>query len=224
MAKNKTLPLPSKKTAVLLTLTFLFAEFIFIVTMLGSMPMLQDTIHIKNLDAISTFFNRYIFYFDVIATLIQVVDIVTILTLFPATGFPSFIAYLAVVGNFVACAIASIVLYLVDLRSIDANLQILLIIPLVLIFLSSVFMIDDTFDLLRNRYSQYISKKQRELFKDRKVMLEDTRLGNVLDLEEIEKNNKDREEKVNEYLKNQRDRIATAALKTIPKLDEDKII
>lgn len=223
MAKNKKIPPVRKKTAAILTLTFLVAEFIFIVTMLGSMPMLQDTIHIKNLDEISTFFNRYIFYFDVIATFIVVIDLVMVLRIFPVHGFPSFVAYFAMVGNFVTCAIASIFLYFVDLRGIDANLQIFLILPLVFIFLSSVFLIDDTFDLFRGKYTPYIPKKMRAQYTTRKIAEDDSaHKGAEKDIESAD--NTSAEEKINEYLKNQRDRIANAALKTIPKLDEDKII
>lgn len=224
MPKNDSMQLPGKKTAIILTIVFLLSNFIFIVTMLGSMPMLQDTIHIKNLSAITTYFNRNIFYFDLVAGIVQAITILSIMSMFPTTGFPSLLSYIAATQNFIICSLFSLFLYFVDLRNTPFTLQIILVIPIVIIFLSSVFLIDDTADLIRDKYVIYLSRKKRSQLSARRL-LEDIATRSAEHDTSLEADETmSREDKMNQYLEGQRDRVAKAALKTIPTLDEDKVI
>ena len=66
--------LPSKKTAIIFTIIYLTTQLIFLITVLGNMPLLVDTIDFTNHRTLATSFNLYYIYFDVVAGIIQILQ------------------------------------------------------------------------------------------------------------------------------------------------------
>lgn len=156
--ETKERKLPKNSTAMIFTAVYLVTQLIFLITVLGNMPLLVDTIDFTNHRTLATMFNNYYIYFDVAATVIQIAQTILLARFFSNNGWPALITFVTIVINTIVCLSASIGLYIIDLRSIYYTLQITFAIPIVLIFLSSVFLIDDTVDLMNGKFKIHVSK------------------------------------------------------------------
>lgn len=213
--------LPSKKAAVIFTIVYLITQLIFLVTVLGNMPLLVDTIDFTNHRTLATSFNNYYIYFDIAAGVIQIIQAVFLARFFTNNGWPALITFITVILNILICLSASIGLYIIDLRNIYYTIQITFAIPIVLIFLSAVFIIDDTADLINGKFKIHVSKATASA--QRKFRQQQERIQNRGVLEKIEKENDDfvmlsQEESLQQH----QQIIADAALMAIPDLG-DKI-
>lgn len=150
--------LPKNSTAIIFTAVFLITQLIFLVTVLGNMPLLVDTIDFTNHRTLATMFNKYYIYFDIAAGTIQIAQTLLLTRFFTNNGWPALITFITIIFNTIICLAASTGLYIIDLRNIYYTIQITFAIPIITIFLSSVFLIDDTTDLINGKFKIHVSK------------------------------------------------------------------
>lgn len=217
--ETKERKLPKNSTAIIFTVVYLITQLIFLITVLGNMPLLVDTIDFTNHRMLATSFNKYYIYFDILAAAIQVAQAILLARFFSNNGWPALITFVTIVINTIVCLAASIGLYIIDLRSIYYTLQITFAIPIVLIFLSAVFLIDDTVDLINGKFKIHVSKATASA--QRKFRQQQERITNRTALNKIENQDDDfvmvsQEESLIQH----QQIISDAAQKAIPDLGE----
>ena len=218
---NKERKLPSKKVAIIFTIVYLITQLIFLITVVGNMPLLVDTIDFTNYRGLATAFNNYYIYFDIAAGVIQIVQALLLARFFTNNGWPALITFITIIANIIICLAASSGLYIIDLRNIYYTIQITFAIPIVLIFLSCVFLIDDTVDLVNGKFKIHVSKATASA--QRKFQQQQARIQNRGALKAAENPNEDlvlvsQEESLQQH----HQVIANAAEMAIPDLG-DKI-
>ena len=205
--------LPKKRFMLIVTITYCIASFIFLVTLFGNMPILKDTINLGRFDDFNVFFNQNFLIFDVVASGISFIDFCILAVIFVKKGFPSLFTYITVFWCYFVNTIFSAWLYYLAIHDIYIGLeQIVFSIPVILIFISNTFLIDDLGDLYRGKYHMYYSRKMRRLFRTRKVEGAEAAYE---DLERIEKSEK---EEPHNAVRAKSDDIVGAAAMAIPEL------
>lgn len=127
-------------------------NFIFLVSIILHLPFLIDTVNFDSVYEAFKIFNKTYFLFDIGASLSQLACIIAILCIFGSKRFPTELSLVTSIVNFTVSTFFSVLIYIVDLKGVYFSLQILYLIPIITIFLSSIFLYDDLFDLLKNRY------------------------------------------------------------------------
>ena len=189
MAK-KLRTLPKKWAASLYTFVYLACQLVFLLTTLGNMPALRDTIKF-NQTLISIFDTHYMTACLVAGTCEFIIGILAVY-MFIDRRWPTLLTLVAGLVNFLVCILAVLGIYILDLRNVYFTLQVTFAIPVIAIFLSSVFLIDDTLDLLNDRFEVHMStitSNAQDLASERKEKFLSTqranlRLENVLNTNE----------------------------------------
>lgn len=145
-------------------------NLIFLVSIILHLPFLIDTVNFDGVYEAFEIFNKTYLLFDIGASLAQLACVIAILCIFGSRRFPTELSLATSITNFITCTFFSVLIYIVDLKDVYFSLQILYLIPIITIFLSSIFLYDDLFDLLRNRYrpseSELEEKRKSQKKKD----------------------------------------------------------
>lgn len=222
MAKTEK-KLPSKRNAAIFTTIFLITQFFYLVTVLGNFPILKDTFDVSGMPRFATFYNEGFIYFDIACTTIQIILFLFVCRAFSNKGYPSLISFIFFFWNIIVCTVYSVWIYLYDTRSMSFQFQLVFLIPIAIIFMTSVFVIEDFADLARGNYEAYVSKPTREAQK--KFKQQTVRVQNTV---KRTQNNSEASERISylsaeETLQQHQQKIADAALKTIPDTEKDNI-
>lgn len=154
---KKQKPLPAKWFSVLFTIIFLLCQLVFFLTTIGNMPVLIDTIDLTGFEKFATLFNKYYFYFCSVAGITELAMCITTFFLFYDRKWPTLLTFITMCLNWLICTLTICGLYLLDLRNVYFTFQATFAIPIISIFLSSVFIIDDTIDLQRGKFELHTS-------------------------------------------------------------------
>lgn len=149
---DETKKTPGKLSSFFTIVLYNTGNLIFLVSIILHLPFLIDTINFDQSYRAVQLFDSMYFFFDIGAALVQLVCGIIILCIFGSKQFPTLLSVIASLINLVVCTFFSVLIYIVDLRNIYFSLQILYLIPIITIFLSSIFLYDDLLDLLRNRF------------------------------------------------------------------------
>ncbi len=208
---------PNKPFSLFTIIFYNIANLIFLMTILFHLPFLNDTINFNQSYHILNLFDEVYFSLDIGAALLQLVCVIIILSVFGSKGFPTFLSVISAGVNFVVSTLFSIIIYIVDLRDIYFSLQVLYLIPVITIFLSSIFLYDDLFDLLRNRYrpAEATSVEEKKHNKEEYIVIKSTD-----DDAEV----RDTESEDRKKLKAKKIRKKKGELKTAERPDDENLI
>lgn len=164
MANNER-PLPSHALVIILTVFYLLAQLSFFMITITSMPIIKDTLDMSTpfRATYAALADKYNWYASILSGIIQFVCIIVVSYLFTGRRWPTLITTITMIVNLIICALSCAGLYILDLRNIYFTFQVTFLIPIISIFLSSVFLIDDTVDLLRGKYEMHISNTTRNV-------------------------------------------------------------
>ena len=99
------------------------------------------------------------------ALLVSALDLLVIYSNFVKKKFPSVLTFVSLVYNNIICLIFFIIVYVVNMKNVYFSMQSVLTIPIITIMLSTVFMLDDYFDLMRGNYVAPIRKPKKGTLK-----------------------------------------------------------
>ena len=177
-------PLPKKWFANLYTSSYLICQLIFFITTLGNMPVFIDTIDLSGHEHFAILFNQYYIYFCIVAGTYEFLLCAFTTYIFADRKWPTLLTMITMSVNMLICNASSVGLYLLDLRNVYFTFQATFAIPIISIFLSSVFLIDDTMDLYSGRFELHrssITKKAQGVMRER---AEDLFGGTAFDITE----------------------------------------
>ena len=161
MSKNEIKGLSNRK-ALAVFIPYILSSFVFLITLLIHIPILSDTISRIGFAFVINKILEFYIYADVIAALIIFISTIMIYSMFMTKRFPSFLSLAVVIYNDITCIASSVLIYNVDLRNIFFSFQVILLIPIITIILSSVFLMDDYHDLHKGKYIPPPAKKHRK--------------------------------------------------------------
>lgn len=152
-------PLPGKVFAVFFMLIYILTQLVFLIIVIGNMPLFRDIVDMSTPErvGIADFFNEFYLPAAIVASSIQFVLLVLLVFTFTDRRWPLLITFITVFVNLLICGAAVSAFYIIDLRDVYFTFQIVFLIPIISIFLGSVFVIDDTVDLLRGKFESHIS-------------------------------------------------------------------
>ncbi|MBO4445490.1 MAG: hypothetical protein IK036_01680 [Clostridia bacterium] len=152
-------PLPGKGFVIIFTTLYLLAQLSFFTITLISMPLIKDTIDMTTPTraALMSFIGKYYIYGCIIAAAIELVAIIIVAYTFTNRRWPALITCVTMVANLVICILTFVGLYVIDLRNVYFTIQVTFLIPIISMFLTSVFIIDDTVDILSNKYDEHVT-------------------------------------------------------------------
>ncbi len=141
--------------------TYFLSNLIFLLTFLVNFPVVRDAISIGNLEQwLLSVRDNYIFAMFAAAA-VSLIDTVVIYSNFVKRRFPSLLSFSSLIYNDIMCIIFATIVYINDVRDIYFSMQITLLIPIITILLSSVFIIDDYYDLRTGRYTPPSEKRKK---------------------------------------------------------------
>lgn len=212
-------PLPKKWFAILYTTVFLLCQASFFLTTIGNMPVFVDTIDLTGHESFAIFFNTYYIYFCICAGTIELLMCLFTSYIFADRKWPTFLTFVMMCANMLICNATAVGLYLLDLRNVYFTFQATFAIPIISIFLSSVFMIDDTVDLINGKFELHTSQITERVQDAMKERANETLGGTVFDLRETAfiKHIDQRNE---EMMQAEYEASREAALNTIPALSK----
>ncbi len=151
MAKKEK-SLPKTWGVVIFVDIFLLCQASFFLSTFGNIPAIKDTINFTGYEWFPVFFNTYYIWFCIVAGTIELILCCVALYLFAERHWPTLLTIIMMWVNMVVCNATATGLYLLDLRQIYFSLQVTFAIPILSIFLSSVFLIDDAIDLAKGKF------------------------------------------------------------------------
>lgn len=178
MSKNsENKPLPRRAFIVFFTLIFLIAQLVFFIITLMSMPIIKDTIDMSSRfnQIFAATLDEYYLVACISASVIEGLCLIIASYLFAERHWPALITLITMSVNFLVCLLTFIGLYFIDLRNVYFTIQVTFLIPIITIFLSSVFIIDDTVDVLNGKYEKHLSKITRNVQERLDTSIEKTR-------------------------------------------------
>ena len=158
--KNDTKHLPRRAFIVCFTLIFFTAQLVFFIITLSSMPIIKDTIDmsVRFNQVFAATLDEYYLVACISASVIEGLCLIVASYLFAERHWPTLLTLITLSVNFLVCLLTFIGLYFIDLRNVYFTIQVTFLIPIITIFLSSVFLIDDTVDVLNGKYEKHLSK------------------------------------------------------------------
>lgn len=156
-------PLPGRGFVIVFTTLYLLSQLSFFMVTLTSMPIIKDTMDMTTpfRSAYVAFADKFYIYACLLAGTIELVEIIIASRLFTNRRWPALITVITMFVNLIICALTILGIYIIDLRNVYFTLQVTFLIPIISIFLSCVFLMDDTLDLLNGKYEMHISNTTR---------------------------------------------------------------
>ncbi len=200
---------PSKPFMAFVIILYNLANLVVLISILLHLPFIIDTVDFGSVQHIVDYVRKIYYHFNLIASFVELICILSIYAVWGTRGFPSTLSLIASLYNFIVCTGFALLMYITDMREIYAYFQIIFLIPIITIFLSSVFLIDDFFDLLRGKFKF----ENRTEEKKKKVKGE---------LKAAENPNKDVIVSPAESIHLQQNVISSAAEKAVPSIGKKK--
>lgn len=156
---SATKSLPRRPFVICYTIIFLLAQLVFFIITLSSMPIIKDTVDTSKAfnHAFAAYVDEYYLVACISASIIEGLALIIAIYLFAERHWPALITIITMSVNFLVCVLTFIGLYFIDLRNVYFTIQVTFLIPIITIFLSSVFIIDDTADILNGNYEKHMS-------------------------------------------------------------------
>ena len=159
-------PLPKKGGMVLCCILYFFSSALFFLAAFLKMPLFGEVIEFGSLRPVISVFQSLFPSFSSIPLTIMYFVTLVMYTKFVKNRYPTIYTLVSIVYNDIACTIFAIIYYSINLRQIYFTKPVVFIIPVLTIILSSVFILDDTIDLLKNKFE--VSNKVKQKKKKRK--------------------------------------------------------
>lgn len=141
--------------------TYFLSNLIFLLTFLVNFPVVRDAIPWDNVeDVLLSIRENYVFAM-IAATCVLFIDTLVVYSNFVKRKFPSFLSFSSIIYNDIMCIVFAVIVYINDIRDIYFSMQITLLIPIITILLSSVFIIDDYYDLRTGKYATPLERRKR---------------------------------------------------------------
>lgn len=144
--------LPSKIATVIKTFLYLVSNLFFIIVFVINFEILRDVIEYNIPQLPLEFFHAFYQNGLILGTTIIIWLTISFQGDYARGRFPSLVTLTGIFYNDVVCILFSVLVYYLDVRNIYFAYQIVLVIPIITIFLSSTFILDDCIELLSGKF------------------------------------------------------------------------
>ena len=160
--QNNEIELPSFADALLVSLPYALANLIFAVTTLVYIPIFSDAVKRFGFAFAVDIIQKFYVFADIIAAFLILLSTVAIYSMYVKKKFPSFLSLSVVIYNDITCIASALFIYNINVRNLYIPYQVILLVPIITIVLSTVFLADDCHDLRKGKYVVPASKKRRK--------------------------------------------------------------
>lgn len=157
---NKVL-LPKKSGVVICGILYVLANAVFFIAAFLAMPLFGEVVEFGRLQPAVSVFRELFPNFSFIFLAVMLLVTLVMYSKYVKKGYPTFLTLISLLYNDIACTVFALIYYSINLRQVYFTNAVVFIIPVMTIVLSSVFIIDDTYDIIRDKFEVPIKKKDK---------------------------------------------------------------